>query len=159
MEIHPDLIVHPSGATYKAASRDLFFPDGCHDDYIVDAIDLVTCKLDLIEAALRVDIPIISALGTGNKWNPELLCITDIAKTFGCPLARVMRKELRHRGIDHLPVVFSPEEPLTPLSAETPAPGRRSVPASNPWVPATAGRLLGSAVVRARIEKEEKTTC
>ena len=74
--------------------------------------------------------------------------MTDISKTYGCPLARVMRKELRSRGIHHLKVVFSPEEPVTPAQPETPPPGRRSVPASNPWVPAAAGLLLGSAVVR-----------
>ena len=88
------------------------------------------------------------ALGTGNKLDPTLLQVTDISKTYGCPLARVMRKELRTRGIHHLKVVFSPEKPVSPAQPEAPPPGRRSVPASNPWVPATAGLLLGSAVVR-----------
>ena len=102
----------------------------------------------LKETALRLQIPLIAALGTGNKLDPTLLQVTDISKTYGCPLARVMRKELRARGIQHLKVVFSPEEPVSPAQPETPPPGRRSVPASNPWVPATAGLLLGSAVVR-----------
>ena len=97
------------------------------------------------------------ALGTGNKLDPTLLQLTDISKTYGCPLARVMRKELRNRGIEHLRVVFSPEEPTrapdAPDGAEAPPPGRRSIPASNPWVPAAAGLLLGSAVVRDLIEK------
>ena len=148
LDINPALRLHPICATYDAAHRDLFFPEGCHYDYIVDAIDLVSCKLDLAETALRLNIPLIMALGTGNKLDPTLLRITDIAKTSGCPLARVMRKELRARGIHHLPVVFSPEEPAPTIQSEAPPPGRRSVPASNPWVPAAAGLLLGSAVVR-----------
>ena len=105
-------------------------------------------KLDLAETALKLNIPLIAALGTGNKLDPTLLQVTDISKTYGCPLARVMRKELRTRGIHHLKVVFSPEKPVSPAQPEAPPPGRRSVPASNPWVPATAGLLLGSAVVR-----------
>ena len=117
-------------------------------DYIADAIDTVTAKLALTQYAIEHDIPIISSMGTGNKLDPTLLQVTDISKTYGCPLARVMRKELRTRGIHHLKVVFSPEKPVSPAQPETPPPGRRSVPASNPWVPATAGLLLGSAVVR-----------
>ena len=96
-------------------------------------------------------------LGTGNKLDPTAFTVTDISKTYGCPLARVMRKELRARGIDHLPVVFSPEEALQPAQPEAPPPGRRSVPASNPWVPAAAGLLLGSAIVRDLIRKERET--
>ena len=147
-DINPALVLHPIHGLYDAAHRDLFFPEGCRYDYIVDAIDLVSCKLDLAETALRLHIPLIAALGTGNKLDPTLLQVTDISKTHGCPLARVMRKELRARGIQHLRVVFSPEEPVSPAQPETPPPGRRSVPASNPWVPAAAGLLLGSVVVR-----------
>ena len=158
-DINPELRLHPICGTYDALHRDLFFPEGCRYDYIVDAIDLVSCKLDLAETALRLNIPLIMALGTGNKLDPTLLQVTDIAKTYGCPLARVMRKELRNRGIQHLKVVFSPEEPAATEQLEAPPPGRRSVPASNPWVPATAGLLLGSAVVRALIKKERDTTC
>ena len=154
LDINPDLIVHPIFATYDAEHRDLFFHEGVSYDYIADAIDLVSCKLDLAETARRLNIPLIMTLGTGNKLDPTALTVTDIAKTYGCPLARVMRKELRARGIEHLPVVFSPEEALQPIVTETPPPGRRSVPASNPWVPATAGLLLGSAIVRDLIRKE-----
>ena len=147
-DIHPDAVIHPIHGLYDAAHRDRFFPAGCRYDYIVDAIDLVSCKLDLAETARRLDIPLIMALGTGNKLDPTLLEITDLSKTYGCPLARVMRKELRARGILHQKVVYSPEEPISPLQPEAPPPGRRSVPASNPWVPAAAGLVLGSAVVR-----------
>ena len=159
LDINPDCIVHPVHATYDAAHRDLFFPEGCHYDYIVDAIDLVSCKLDLAETSRRLGIPLIMALGTGNKLDPGLLKITDISETYGCPLARVMRKELRNRGINHQKVVFSPEEAAATLQLEAPPPGRRSVPASNPWVPATAGLLLGSAVVRDLLKKECETSC
>lgn len=148
LDINPALRLHPVCATYDAANRDRFFPEGCRYDYIADAIDLVSCKLDLAQTALRLGIPLIAALGTGNKLDPTLLRVTDISKTYGCPLARVMRRELRARGIEHLPVIFSPEEPVAPQQLEPPPPGRRSVPASNPWVPAAAGLLLGSVIVR-----------
>lgn len=154
-DIHPQIRLHPIQALYDADHRDLFFPADCRYDYIVDAIDLVSCKLDLIETALSRGIPIFSALGTGNKLDPTRLEITDLAKTYGCPLARVMRRELRKRGIEHLDVVFSPEEPVCAAQLEAPPPGRRSVPASSPWVPATAGLLLGSQVVRNLISKRK----
>lgn len=158
-DINPDVVLHPIEATYDASHRDLFFPEGCRYDYIVDAIDLVSCKLDLAETARRLDIPLLMALGTGNKMDPSLLRLADISETYGCPLARVMRKELRNRGIHHQKVVFSPEEPVKAPQLEAPPPGRRSVPASNPWVPAMAGLLLGSAVIRDIIEKEREASC
>ena len=145
-DINPDCRLTIRAEKYEAGRREDFFDQPL--DYIVDCIDLVSCKLDLIETALTRGVPIISSLGTGNKLDATLLQVTDISKTYGCPLARVMRKELRTRGIHHLKVVFSPEKPVSPAQPETPPPGRRSVPASNPWVPATAGLLLGSAVVR-----------
>ena len=158
-DINPSAILHPIQALYDAGHRDCFFPDGCRYDYIVDAIDLVSCKLDLLETARRLNIPLIMALGTGNKLDPTQLRLADISETYGCPLARVMRKELRSRGIHHQKVVFSPEEPAPTIQLEAPPPGRRSVPASNPWVPATAGPLLGSAVVRDILEKERTSLC
>ena len=145
-DIDPELRVHPICATYDAAHRDRFF--STHYDYIVDAIDLVSCKLDLIEQARLRRIPILTALGTGNKLDPTLLQVTDISKTSGCPLARVMRRELRARDIRRLKVVYSPEEPAETQQLEAPPPGRRSVPASVAWVPATAGLLMGRVGVR-----------
>lgn len=146
-DIDPELRVHPICATYDAAHRDRFF--STHYDYIVDAIDLVSCKLDLIEQARLRRIPILTALGTGNKLDPTQLRLADISETYGCPLARVMRKELRSKlGIYHLRVVFSPEQPRETQQLEAPPPGRRSVPASVAWVPATAGLLMGGAVVQ-----------
>lgn len=162
-DINPTLRLHPLQGTYDAAHRGEFFPAGCRYDYVVDAIDLVSCKLDLAETALGLHIPLVMALGTGNKLDPSLLRLADLSETYGCPLARVMRKELRARGIQHLKVVFSPEAPAAPdpesAAREAPPPGRRSLPASNPWVPATAGLLLGSAVVRDLIQKERDVSC
>ena len=145
-DINPDAVVYPICATYDAAHREEFFTR--RFDYILDCIDLVSCKLDLIQQAHLRGIPILTALGTGNKLQPELLTITDIAKTSGCPLARVMRKELRTRGIHHLKVVFSPEQPGETQQLETPPPGRRSVPASVSWVPSVAGLLMAGTVVQ-----------
>ena len=150
LDIDPTVTVHPIIGTYEAAHREDFFTDY---DYIVDAIDLVSCKLDLIEQAMRRNIPILSALGTGNKLDPSLLQITDIAKTSGCPLARVMRKELRARGINHLKVCYSPEEAHETAQLGAPPPGRRSVPASVSWVPSAAGLLMAGAVVQNLIVK------
>ena len=149
-DICPETRVHPLVGLYDAAHRQDFF--GAQYDYMVDAIDLVSCKLDLIEQARLRRIPIITALGTGNKLQPELLTVTDIAKTSGCPLARVMRKELRQRGIHHLKVVFSPEQPSETQQLEAPPPGRRSVPASVSWVPSVAGLLMAGAVVQDLME-------
>ena len=153
-DINPDITVHPVCATYDAAHREDFF--AARYDYIVDAIDLVSCKLDLIEQAQMRGIPILSALGTGNKLDPTQLSITDISKTSGCPLARVMRKELRARNIHHLKVVFSPEEAHETTQLETPPPGRRSVPASVAWVPSCAGLMMAGAVVRDLITEKEQ---
>ena len=151
-DINPYAVLHPMEALYNADNREQFFPAGCRYDYIVDAIDLVSCKLDLAETARRLGIPLIMALGTGNKLDPSLLRLADISETYGCPLARVMRKELRTRGIHHLKVVFSPELPHETQQLEAPSPGRRSVPASVAWVPSVAGLMMGGTVVRDIVE-------
>lgn len=146
-DINPDCRVTSLVARYEAESRECFFR--VHYDYVLDAIDLVSCKLDLIQTALAREIPILSALGTGNKLDPTQFRITDISKTEGCPLARVIRRELRHRGIEHHRVVWSPELPAqTDQSSEVPPPGRRSVPASVAWVPSCAGLMMAGDVVR-----------
>lgn len=143
-DINPDITVHTLVGYYTAAERERFFGEY---DYAADAIDLVSCKVDLIMSCRERGIPIISALGTGNKHDASLLEITDISKTYGCALARVVRKELRARGVEHHMVVFSPEEPLHPEQPEAPPPGRRSVPGSLVWVPASAGLLLCQHIV------------
>ena len=125
-------------------------------DFVADCIDLVSCKLDLIMTCRSLGIPIISALGTGNKKDAQQMCITDISKTYGDALARVMRKELRSRGVEHHTVVFSPEEPLEPEQREAPPPGRRSVPGSLVWVPAAAGLLMTQHIVIELISYDTK---
>ncbi len=146
-DIAPGCRVHPLVARYEPENRERFF--AARYDYIVDAIDLVSCKLDLIETAVSRGVPIVSALGTGNKLDPTQFRMADISRTEGCPLARVVRKELRKRGIEHHRVLFSPELPLEPEQHEAPPPGRRSVPGSVAWVPPVAGFLLAGDVILA----------
>ena len=143
-DINPDIAVDIIEGHYDADSRERFFAPY---DYVVDAIDLVSCKVDLILSCRERGIPVVSALGTGNKRDASLLRIDDIANTSVCALARVVRKELRARGVEHHTVVFSPEQPLEPEQLEAPPPGRRSVPGSLVWVPAAAGLLLCQHVV------------
>ena len=150
-DINPNCILHLIPEKYEAATRESFF--AVSYDYIVDAIDLVSCKLDLIETALQRGIPIISSMGTGNKLDPSQFRVTDISKTEGCPLARIIRKELKARNIRHHKVVFSPELPAQTDQKEAPPPGRRSVPASAPWVPPVAGFLLAGAVIQGLIKE------
>ena len=114
-------------------------------DYVVDAIDTVTSKLLLAEICHKQGIPLVSCMGTGNKLHPEYLEITDIKQTSVCPLARVMRRELKARGIESLKVVYSKEPPIK-LDVQ-PTENGRHIPASISFVPPTAGMLLASAVV------------
>ena len=140
----PECKLTPLVGKYSADCREDFWQDY---DYVLDCIDLVSCKLDLIETALSRNVSVLSALGTGNKLDPSRLQVSDISKTQGCPLARVIRKELRARGIPHHKVVWSPELARETTQAETPPPGRRSVPASVMWVPASAGLLMAAVCV------------
>ena len=146
LDINPDCRVTSMPMLYNEESKETFFAQ--RYDYIVDAIDLVSCKLSLIRTAKERGIPIISAMGTGNKLDPTRFCITDISKTSGCHLARVMRRELRNRGILHHTVLYSEELPQTPEALEAPPPGRRSIPASVSWVPSCAGLMLAGFVVQ-----------
>ena len=151
-DIAPECAVTAVVGRYDAETRDDFFSGNY--DFIADAIDLVACKLDLICTATERGVPIISALGTGNKRDASRLCICDISKTEGDGLARVVRRELRARGVRHHTVVYSPE--LAPAAAqlEAPPPGRRSVPGSLIWVPASAGLLMCQHIVTQLIEKQ-----
>ena len=129
-------------------------------DYVIDAIDTVAAKLELVKRCTQLNVPIISAMGSGNKLDPSAFVVTDISKTQGCPLARVMRKELRKRGINHLKVVYSEEEPLTPMAppveeapaemggTRPPSSARRATPGSIAFVPGAAGLVLAGAVIR-----------
>ena len=113
-------------------------------DFIVDAIDNVTAKLELIERANKLNVPVISSMGTGNKLHPELFEIADINKTSVCPLARVMRRELKNRGVKKLTVVYSKEEPIKT---------ENSVPGSVSFTPPVAGYLMASYVINELIKE------
>lgn len=115
LSINPNVIVHEFPEKFSMENSGLFFKDKKYD-YIVDAIDLVTSKLALAEIAKNLSIPIISSMGTGNKIEPTMLEVADINKTSVCPLARVMRKELKNRGIKKLKVVYSKELPRKPFN-------------------------------------------
>lgn len=119
-------------------------------DYIVDAIDTVTAKLALAEKAEKEEIPMISSMGTGNKLHGEMFTITDISKTSVCPLCKVMRKELKARGISHLKVLYSPEKPIDIRGKETKEEkgNRRQIPGSVSFVPPVAGLLIAGEVIR-----------
>lgn len=122
--------------------------------YVVDAIDTVTGKLALVQAAKEAGVPIISSMGTGNKLDPTAFKIGDLFETSVCPLARIMRKECRKRGIDKLKVLYSLEEPITPeLAPDDPMwqelpEGRNALPGSVSFVPAAAGLMIAGAVIR-----------
>lgn len=122
-------------------------------DYIVDAIDTVTAKLQLVVEANQVGTPIISSMGTGNKLHPTELEVADIYQTSVCPLAKVMRKELKKRGIKHLKVVYSKEKPIKStddriLNEEYQHTNRRAIPGSNAFVPSVAGLIIASEVIK-----------
>ena len=119
-------------------------------DYIIDAIDTVSAKIALVEEAVKRGIRLISSMGTGNKLHPELFEIDDLSKTSVCPLCRVMRRELKQRGILHLKVLYSKEKPLDISGRETGEdPGaRRSIPGSISFVPPVAGLMIAGQVIR-----------
>ena len=160
-EINPDAVVHTYKTFYSPQTAEQF--DFTQYDYVVDAIDTVTGKLALVEQAERPGAPIISSMGAGNKVDPTAFEVADIYETSVCPLARVMRQELRKRGIRKLKVVYSKEPALTPIDDMTIScrahcicpPGtarkctqRRQVPGSNAFVPSAVGLILAGEVVK-----------
>jgi tRNA A37 threonylcarbamoyladenosine dehydratase len=161
LEINPDVVVHTYRTFYTPDTAAQF--DFAQYDYVVDAIDTVTGKLALVEQAQKTGTPIISCMGAGNKLDPTAFQVADIYDTSMCPLARIMRKELKKRGIKKLKVVYSQESAMTPLDDMSIScrahcicpPGtarkctqRRQVPGSNAFVPAAAGLILAGEVVK-----------
>lgn len=148
LAINPNAIVNAHQVFYTPDTADQF--DFSRYDYVIDAIDTVTGKLCIIQNAVAAGVPVISCMGTGNKLDASALQVTDISKTTFCPLARIMRKELRKRGIEHLKVVYSTEEALTPVGAEEEAAalGKRTIPGSTAFVPGAAGLILAGEVIR-----------
>jgi tRNA A37 threonylcarbamoyladenosine dehydratase len=149
LDINPDADVEALKLFYLPENADDF--DVSRFDCIVDAIDTVSAKLELITRAKAAGIPIISSMGTGNKMHPEMLEISDISKTSVCPLARVMRRELRSRGIKELTVVYSKEEALEPKESVFLPNGKKTV-GSISFVPGTAGLLIASKVCEFLLE-------
>lgn len=143
--ICPDTVVNVHNCFYLPETREHF--DFREYDYVVDAVDTVTAKLDLVMGAKEAGVPIISSMGAGNKMNPALFEVADIYKTSVCPLAKVMRRELKKRGIEHLKVVYSKEEPVKRETAE-----RKPVPASIAFVPSVAGLIIAGEVVKDLIQ-------
>ena len=149
LDINPNIQV--------TARKEFFTPDTAKNfdftkyDYVVDAIDTVTGKLALVQAAQAANTPILCCLGTGNKLDPTKFQITDITKTSVCPLARIMRKECAKRGIKHLKVLFSTEDPIPtdPASIDEELPeGRRALPGSVAFVPSVAGLMIAGEVIK-----------
>lgn len=146
LQINPecDVIVHD--CFFLPENSDSF--DFAQYDYVADAVDTVTAKIELVLKAQREGVPIISSMGTGNKLCPAMLEVSDIYKTSVCPLARVIRQELKKRGVKRLKVVYSKEEPIRSLKSDEDNPHRRSIPASAVFVPGTAGLIIASEIVK-----------
>nr|WP_297883468.1 tRNA threonylcarbamoyladenosine dehydratase [uncultured Blautia sp.] len=155
MDINPDIKVHVHKCFYLPETKDQF--DFSKYDYVVDAVDTVTAKIQLVMEAKEAGVPIISSMGAGNKLDPAAFQVADIYKTSVCPLAKVMRRELKSRGIKKLKVVYSQELPIKPdpeaISAyqaeETPEESRkRSIPGSAAFVPSVAGLIIAGEVLK-----------
>lgn len=143
-DINPDIEVKVHNVFYLPETAEQF--DFTQYDYVVDAIDTVSGKLALVEQAKRADVPVISSMGAGNKLDPTAFEVADITKTSVCPLARIMRRELKKRGIEHLKVVYSKEEPLpSPLTDEE---SGKPIPGSIAFVPSVVGLILAGEVIK-----------
>lgn len=161
LEINPNAVVHTHQCFFLPENSDSFDFSGY--SYVVDAVDTVTAKIALVMKAQEAGVPIISSMGAGNKLNPAAFEVTDIYKTSVCPLAKVMRRELKKRGVKKLKVVYSKEEPLTPKEdmenscrencicppgAENKCTERRAIPGSVAFVPSVAGLIIAGEVVK-----------
>lgn len=146
-EINPQCRVTVLTKRYTEETKDDFFSSDY--SFIADCIDSVACKTSLIETAVLRKIPILSAMGTGNKLDPTQFTITDLSKTSGCPLARVMRRELKQRGIVHHTVLYSTEQAKKPLFQPQ---GEKIVPGSVSWVPSCAGLMMAGYIIQKLIE-------
>lgn len=149
LDINPEVQVQTYQCFFLPEQADAF-PFATYD-YIVDAVDTVTAKIALVETARSYQVPIISSMGAGNKLDASLFRVADIYQTRVCPLAKVMRRELKKRGIDHLKVVYSEEKALSPRTEECAQEEnvqKRSIPGSVAFVPSAAGLVIAGEVVR-----------
>lgn len=146
-DIAPDCKVRTYPTFFMPETADEF--DFTQYDYVVDAIDTVTGKIEIIMRAKAAGVPVISSMGAGNKVDPTAFEVADIYKTSVCPLARVMRREMKKRGVKSLKVVYSKEEALTPIAGLCEDSGsRRSTPGSNAFVPSVAGLIIAGEVIK-----------
>lgn len=145
-DINPDCRVTVHRCFYLPENKDAF--DFTEYTYVVDAVDTVAAKIQLVLQAKEAEVPIISSMGAGNKLNPAAFEVADIYKTSVCPLAKVMRRELKQRGVKKLKVVYSREEAIKPMEEEAPPPRKRSTPGSVAFVPSVAGLIIASEVVK-----------
>ena len=146
-DIAPDCDVRIFPTFFMPETADMF--DFTQYDYVVDAIDTVTGKIEIIMRAKAAGVPVISSMGAGNKVDPTAFEVTDIYKTSVCPLARVMRREMKKRGVKALKVVYSKEEALTPIAGLCEDSGsRRSTPGSTAFVPSVAGLIIAGEVIK-----------
>ena len=149
-DINPDCVVRTYKTFYMPDTADQF--DFSSYDYVVDAIDTVTAKIELVMQCQRMEIPIISSMGAGNKLDPTQFRVADIYKTQMDPLAKVMRRELKKRGVKKLKVVYSEEQPVKPAEpvtdTDTDSTGRRSTPGSTAFVPSVAGLIIAGEVIK-----------
>ena len=141
-DISPELILRKHKCFFLPETSDSF--DFREYDYVVDAIDTVTGKIELVLKAKEAEVPIISAMGAGNKLDSTAFQVADIYKTSVCPLARVMRRELKKRGVDRLKVVYSKEEPVKPVFRE----GEKVVPGSISFVPSVMGLIIAGEIIK-----------
>jgi tRNA A37 threonylcarbamoyladenosine dehydratase len=150
LEINPEVKIHAYDCFFLPETQNQF--DFLQYDYVIDAVDTVTAKLALVEACKEAGVPIVSSMGAGNKLDPTAFEVTDIYKTSVCPLAKVMRKELKARGIKKLKVVYSKEVPLEPIEEEgfvsDEKRSRRATPGSVAFVPSVAGLILAGEVIK-----------
>ena len=148
LDINKELNIKAINCIFNEETSSKIFTENY--DYVVDAIDMVSSKLHLIELCTNKNIPIISSMGMGNKLDPTKIEISDISKTHTCPLAKVMRKELRHRGIEHLKVVFSTEQPIE--LKEKISNGHRILPGSMSFMSSSGGLIMSSQVIKDLLE-------
>ena len=146
LDINPDLNIKAIKKLYNAETSDEILTEDY--DYVVDAIDTVTSKLALAEYCYKNDIKLIASMGTGNKMDPTQFRVTDVFKTKVCPLAKVMRTELRKRGVKKLKVVYSEEIPMVPNKGRAVPSQKRQTPGSISFVPPVAGMIIGGEVIK-----------
>ena len=149
-DINPDITVITRKEFFLPENTDGF--DFSSYDFVIDAIDTVSAKVEIALRCSLLKIPMVSSMGTGNKLDPSALCISDLSKTSGCPLARVMRRELKKRGIVHMPVVYSTEEPIRPKDSPVSENGK-PIPGSISFVPSVAGLLAASVAIKELIKE------